>query len=207
MSNYPLRTKKGHDKKGYTSTEVFGALIIMILIIIVSVQMYQKFVVGPVKILECTQQGGECVVGTCAFPSQIPFLSDKAAGCDVGKLCCINVTRRPIDPLCMNAEGTAPLPVGMECDDNMFCDQAQVCVTRCELCSKNYNFMQTNELINTACKDVVTPDAKEKFGKGDLYSCRCTQEECNNISKRCVTSNGLCINEDAAAQDYSCCAK
>jgi len=202
-------------KKGYTSTEVFGALIIMILIIIISVQTYNKFVVQGTKVLECTKQGGQCTVGTCNFPSQIPALSDKAAGCGRGELCCLNVTRsEPMDPLCMNAEGNSPLPVGTECEDNMFCDIAQVCVDRCEFCSKNANNMQYNDQVKKICAR-MTAEAIEKFGKGSSYSCSCTQTECNaDRGIKCVEGtigdpnpSRYCLQTDVNAPDYACCAK
>jgi hypothetical protein len=194
------------NKKGYSSTEVFGALIIMILVIIISIQTYDRFVKGGVKVLECKAQGGDCVAGTCSFPNQIPALSEKAAGCGRGELCCINITRtRPIDPLCMNAEGTTPLPIGTECDDNMYCDMAQVCVDKCEFCSKNVNNLQYSQKVKDIC-GIMSQEDKNKFTKGGIFGCSCTGVECAANRTKCVP-NYCPGHDDATAPDYACCTK
>jgi hypothetical protein len=175
------------EKSGTSSIGIVGALIIMVLVVILSVQIYNRFVTGGTKALQCTANGGQCTRGTCNFPNQIPALSDQAAGCKKGELCCINITRsKPIDPMCMNAEGSAALPVGTECDDNMYCDMAQVCVDRCEFCSTNINNPLYVDDIKNICGPTSLDDLKKKFSRPGRYTCSCTDAYCNLNESNCV---------------------
>jgi hypothetical protein len=106
-------------------------IILVLLVVIISIFIYNKFIKSQQTVLGCTKMGGQCVDNTCSF-KQIAYLGDKAVGCQEGQLCCINITNEPSkDERC---DGKI---IGASCGENLYCNRGEVCVTLCDYCTKN----------------------------------------------------------------------
>jgi hypothetical protein len=193
-----------HNKKGDVNWHILS-LVLAVLVFIAAIIGWNQLMKSK-DIIKCKNQDGVCA-SKCQFPTQVAWLSDRAAGCDRGELCCINITRsKPIDPMCTNAEGTEPLPFGTECDDGMYCDMAQVCVNLCEFCSTNVNNKQYENVVKERCSRMTDAD-KKKFEKGMVFTCGCTQKECTDAPDKCVFGYCPTPAEEVTAPDYACCVK
>ena len=169
-----------------------GTFILVFLLVFGLIVLYNKVAKGSTKVLECKNNGGQCVDGTCDFGKQIPALSDKAAGCGSGQICCINVTNdKPKDPDCEN------LKPGAVCGANNYgyCDYALQCVSKCTFCATNAG----QEYAKTICKD--------KFDFSG-FSCQCTGAECTAemMNKgKCIPN--YCPSSTPADTDFACCKR
>ncbi|MGV8086318.1 MAG: hypothetical protein ACP5N1_01680 [Candidatus Woesearchaeota archaeon] len=175
------------NKKALSTPSTLATFILVFLLVFGLIVLYTKVVKGNTTVLLCEKNGGECVKGTCDFGTQLPMLSDKAAGCKSGELCCINITQSvPIDLLCENKTE------GDKCGDSniMYCGASKTCIPKCDFCN--------NHQEHADCKDI-------EFKRGD-YSCQCSSAQCTpeQISKgNCITN--LCPSDTETASDYRCC--
>ncbi len=185
---------KNNKKAMSMSVETIVIFILVFLLLFGLIAIYGKVAKGNTQVLKCTANGGQCVAGTCDWKSQIPALSDKAAGCLTGELCCINITQsKPeIDKACENESN-----VGNSCGIRQYCTEAHTCVSQCEFCA-----------IPTF-KDKPACQAKaSSYNTGTTYSCQCTNAQCSaeNIkSGKCIP--GVCPRDikETTASDYMCC--
>jgi hypothetical protein len=178
------------NKKAMSPAETLGVFILVFLLVFGLIVLYTKVVNGSTKVLQCTANGGECRVGTCDFASQLPALSDKAAGCQKGEICCINITQGITeDPLCKDHKD------GEACGtDNLhFCSVGgKQCVTKCEFCSIN----PTHE----NCKDKASLNL---FKTGTYaYSCKCTEDQC--VGKIDIKGGSECIRNYCPGNEVCC---
>jgi len=121
--------KKFSNTRG-AGAETFGAIILVLVVVFVSIIIYNNTVKGSTKIVDCKAQGGTCTQGTCDISKQIPMLSDKAAGCNSGEICCKNVVTEPtVDKLC---EGKAD---GDKCDKGYCTPGGHICLSLADYCS------------------------------------------------------------------------
>ena len=115
-------------------------LILMILIVIISVVIYNRFIKSQQIAIGCKTVHGDCVPSTCSF-RQIPYLGDKAVGCHAGEICCINITEsRPQDQDCSGKKfGDA---CGTGSVGTKYCSftpdpKDSVCTDMCDFCAAN----------------------------------------------------------------------
>ena len=176
--------KYNKNKRGQWSTPM--KIIIAVLVLLVSIYVYNKIVTGSTVILKCNKNGGDCVSGTCNWLTQVPALSDNAAGCKSGQLCCINITLPDTkDP---NCEGKK---VGDPCrtDESSlyYCGPGLVCMSRCEYCAVVWGDSTLNKVCVAAdipkFKSVNNPSATNKF------VCACSKTECTDAMQKA----GTCI--------------
>jgi hypothetical protein len=159
---------------------------------------------GGTKVLDCKANGGDCVPGTCDITYQLPALSDKAAGCGDGQLCCINITpsKHQIDPAC------AKLKFGDSCGKLMYCDGGLKCITKCEFCAINFNAPEGRPDCNVKIKnvDTINPFFQNISNMRKTLSCGCTKIQCDAKTKtgECSTA-GYCPSVSSTAQNYACC--
>lgn len=180
-----------------SAPSTLGKFIIVFLLVFTLILLYGKVMKGSTKIMECTTNGGECVDGTCKWGKQVPALSDKAAGCNKGQICCINITQseKQADPLCLNGSSNRTVTIGTSCKSGYYCDAAHQCVTRCEFCSTNYAEFSTSPI----CRSAVTNFTQI----GKRMTCACNVTECRTLSSSgCVW--GYCQGD--AVSNY-CCVK
>ena len=179
--------KYNKNKRGQWSTPM--KIIIAVLVLLVSIYVYNKIVTGSTVILKCNKNGGDCVSGTCNWLTQVPALSDNAAGCKSGQLCCINITLPDTkDP---NCEGKK---VGDPCrtDESplYYCGPGLVCMSRCEYCAVVWGDSTLNKVCVAAdipkFKSVNNPSATNKF------VCACSKTECTDAMQKA----GTCIISD-----------
>ena len=159
------------------------------------------------QVLSCNSSGGECTDGTCVWGEQIALLSDKAAGCKNGQLCCKNITGP--EELIPSPECKDKAP-GARCDDKelMYCDAGGQCVIKCEFCAKNFD----TEFGRTICYGNDEKLKKYFTAQGNTihkYSCGCTLAECTPARR----ANGTCLPNDclsttkATDSNYMCCIR
>lgn len=190
------KTKKSNrlnaNKKGLSGPALIGTFILVFLMVFGLIALYSKVMKGGTKVLECNANGGDCVTGTCDFATQIPALSDKAAGCESGELCCINITKSapPINPKCANASDNFNKNKATPCGTRMYCDTGSQCVTQCEFCAKNFYTVEGRPVCGTG------DDAKPKNTifenmnyANKALSCNCTKAQCDTKTK-----TGECIS-------------
>jgi len=198
MKHIKRSSRLNSNRKGLSGPELIGTFILVFLMVFGLIVLYQKVMKGGTKVIECNATGGDCVTGTCDFATQLPALSDKAAGCGTDQLCCINITKsKPIDPLCKG------LKAGNKCDKTgvMYCDMASQCVSKCILCANN---LDTTEINPICYKTTNTPNPffvnNRKLGS---LSCGCTKTQCDAKNKAngntCITTSGYC-----PANTYCC---
>jgi hypothetical protein len=156
------------NKKGQMSTVM--KIILVVLVLTVSIFIYSKVTRGSTKILQCSKNGGDCVKDTCDWLTQIPALSDQAAGCKRNELCCINITQEDtIDPDCKDKAFGDPCRT----DEKLYyCSKALTCISKCEFCAKNWG--------DTVGKKICdADDIKNVFEKNNdqteikHFSCSC----------------------------------
>ena len=187
-------------KKGDMALEKPVALIIIILVLVVVMVAYPRIARGGTVVLSCTANKGECIDKTCKI-GQVALLSDQAAGCKEGQICCRDLftDEQPASPECKNKA------LGAQCDDKgfMYCDAALQCVSKCEFCAKNFD---TEFGRSTCAKDVKYFQSHSK----DIhtYTCGCTLANCTAPK----INNGTCLQKycpSAATTDssYMCCIK
>jgi hypothetical protein len=186
---------------------MIGTFILVFLMVFGLIALYQKVMKGGTKVLECHANGGECVTGTCDFATQVPALSDKAAGCKSGELCCINITKsKPVDPLCANKT------VGAPCNNSkvMFCDAAPKCVSKCDFCNNNFNTVEGRPICGLT-KDplVLNPVFEINKKNGKMLSCSCTSKQCTDKKglkdPECISNFCPRASAETTASDYACC--
>lgn len=180
------RHSSKRNKKGMSAPSTLGKFILVFLLVFGLIIVYTKTMKGTTKILECSSNGGECIKGTCDWGKQVPALSDKAAGCEKGQICCINITKGESvpDPKCESKK------IGTACGEGTSlngyrCDAGNQCVTLCEFCSANSKSSDTT--IAGLCKK--KPTDADNFAKGGLFSCSCASTECTAAKQR----DGTCI--------------
>ena len=122
------------------------------------------------------------------------MLSEKAAGCGKGEICCINIQKDkpPADPKCLNKT------LGYKCGDASYCDFGSQCISKCEFCALN---SQTDEVMQ------LNPIVCEKNFVYTGFSCKCTKAD---YDKKLAADNksvifSHCPQSDPLAQDYACC--
>jgi hypothetical protein len=199
MKNHKKFNRINENRKGLSGPALIGTFILVFLMVFGLIALYSKVMKGGTKVLECKTNGGDCVAGTCDFATQIPALSDKAAGCKSGELCCINITKsKPADPKCAN------LTVGEGCGKVMFCDAALQCVTKCEFCTNNFWTVEGRKVCGTENNN--NPIFETNDGIGKKLSCNCTQKQCTDKGTNSCIS-GFCPRAAAetTAKDYACC--
>jgi len=190
------------NRKGLSGPALIGTFILVFLMVFGLIALYQKVMKGGTKVLDCKANGGDCVPGTCDFSTQIPALSDKAAGCQSGELCCINITKSNVtaDPACKG------LTWGDSCDKSklMFCDKALQCVSKCDFC--NIYFDRPDKNIVSICNPKKnTATVFETIHKnGKIVSCSCTKAQCDTKTKTGECIPGLCPSSTDASK-YACC--
>jgi hypothetical protein len=195
------RSKK--SKRGMVASTL-GKFILVFLVVFALIILYSKTMRSSNKILECTANGGKCTLGTCDFGTQIPMLSDKAAGCHKDEICCVNVTQSkpPADPKCENkAPGTSCDTLATPTSQHlMYCDWSSQCVSRCDFCTHNFGTDEVEQ--KKIC--IVPGNANFNF---EGYKCGCTRAECVD-SKGVWKSNCIsnyCPSNTKENTDYACC--
>jgi hypothetical protein len=186
------------NKKGMAA-ETLGKFILVFLVVFILILVFNRTMKGGTKVLECTANGGQCKTGTCDFATQVPMLRDKAAGCQNGEICCININKekpKP-DPKCNGQT------LGYLCDKNTnsFCDWALQCVSKCEFCAKNFG---TDEV---ASREVQKRICDPNFNYAD-FSCKCTKAECDTKdAKSCISDlvSPYCPGKTPGESNYACC--
>ncbi|HYD03031.1 MAG TPA: hypothetical protein VEC16_01915 [Alphaproteobacteria bacterium] len=174
-------------KTGQLNT--FAKLVLVVMVVGVLVFAYGRVTAGSNKVLLCSANGGTCTKGTCDFRTQIPALSDKAAGCQKDEICCIPVVDEDdIDPSC---EGKK---LGDVCSGG-YCDASLKCINHCEFCSKNAKQFQSMCDVNGQ-KDI------DNFYTKGTFTCGCTNEECILKEK-----DGTCIRNYCGSGSTYCCVK
>jgi len=176
------------NKKAMGAPETLATFILVFLLVFGLIILYGKVVKGNTQILQCNANGGQCVTGTCDWGSQVPALSDKAAGCKSGQLCCINISQStPIDPICENET------LGFKCGSLQYCSAAKTCISKCEFCQANSDY-------ESIC-------GKSNVYETGVYKCRCTLSQCQkgtNINDgNCIPN--YCPSKDSQASDYMWC--
>jgi hypothetical protein len=175
-------------------------IILVVVVLLVSVYVYNKIVKGTTVILKCNKNGGECVPGTCNWLTQVPALSDNAAGCKSGELCCINITLPETkDPYC---EGKN---IGDACrtdeNTNYYCDPGLVCKTRCEYCATVRGDPQWSKPCDAI--DIPKFKAVNNPTPTNQFVCACNKTECSQAdinSGKCIL--GYCPSTNPAT--YCC---
>jgi hypothetical protein len=189
---------KNINKKGQWS--VWGKIIIVLLILIISILLYNKFIKGSTKILLCNKNGGDCETGTCDFLTQFPALGDKAAGCKTDEICCVNITQEEkIDPYCKD------LKVGDPCrtdEGNMYyCGPGKVCMTLCRYCS----IVWGDSTLNKPCgaQNLKIFAGNNNPTNTDKFSCSCDATACSQA----MIDAGKCIKQfcPSTNPEFYCC--
>jgi hypothetical protein len=164
---------------------------------------WPRIVKGGTATLSCTANRGECISDKTCKIGQIALLSDQAAGCEKGQICCRDLftDEQPASPECKSKA------IGAQCDDKglMYCDAALQCVTKCEFCAKNFG---TEFGRSTCAKDVKYFQNHSK----DIhtYTCGCSAANCTTTK----INNGTCLpkycpapSANSADSNYMCCVK
>jgi len=175
-------------------------IILVVLVLLVSVIIYGKVMAGSTRILQCNKNGGDCVTGTCDWLTQVPALSDKAAGCKSNELCCINITiANTEDPYCKD------LKVGDRCritDDKLYyCGYGNTCVSLCEYCAKFWGDDTKNSVCGAANIQKFKANNNPKLTQ--QWSCSCGADTCTTDMQnagKCIT--GFCPSTDP--ETYCC---
>jgi hypothetical protein len=172
------------NRRGQWSTPM--KIILVVLVLLVSSIIYGRIMAGSTRILQCNKNGGDCVTGTCDWLTQVPALSDKAAGCKKSELCCINITfEETEDPYCKD------LNVGDRCrieEANLYyCGFGKTCVSKCEYCAKFWGEKTLNSICGEANIKKFEQNNNPKISQ--QWGCSCGGDICTDEMQR----QGKCI--------------
>jgi len=167
-----------------------GVFIIVIIILLISTGYIKQIMVYINPDLK------NCASGTCkeSCIKDVEIQKQGVKCIDSDKVCCIP-KEYVTSPECINKT------LGYGCGKAMLCDENNICISRCEYCSKHPTDAECT-ISKTVGKNVNIFDG--------TFGCKCTEMECISFDSSklgtCIQDNNFCPSDSLNAVDGNCCS-